>query len=226
MQMNEDIKPNGFVMPMIDHASQLHGTSSDRQLSGGSLENRKFMQLSNNANIIGLRHLSQLENDDLGAPFGQVKQEEVLRPARELESACFSGFNQTNGLPQPVKPDICKDNIYESLMQTNLSISLGGSLSTPSSFPGSFAEEKGKISAVMQQASKSRQLLPRPPKSALEGNAGLSSQIRVARPPAEGRGRNQLLPRYWPRITDQELQQISGEYPFFQFIAKHCFGFV
>jgi hypothetical protein len=37
--------------------------------------------------------------------------------------------------------------------------------------------------------------------------------LRVARPPAEGRGRNQLLPRYWPRITDQELQQISGEYP-------------
>jgi hypothetical protein len=35
-------------------------------------------------------------------------------------------------------------------------------------------------------------------------------QMRVARPPAEGRGRNQLLPRYWPRITDQELQQISG----------------
>uniref|UniRef100_A0A804NS25 Uncharacterized protein n=1 Tax=Zea mays TaxID=4577 RepID=A0A804NS25_MAIZE len=35
--------------------------------------------------------------------------------------------------------------------------------------------------------------------------------LRVARPPAEGRGRNQLLPWYWPRITDQELQQISGD---------------
>ncbi|KAH7291424.1 hypothetical protein KP509_29G016600 [Ceratopteris richardii] len=34
--------------------------------------------------------------------------------------------------------------------------------------------------------------------------------IRVARPPVEGRGRNQLLPRYWPRITDQELQQITA----------------
>ncbi|KAA8517539.1 hypothetical protein F0562_017831 [Nyssa sinensis] len=36
-------------------------------------------------------------------------------------------------------------------------------------------------------------------------------QIRVARPPAEGRVKSQLLPRYWPRITDQELQQISGD---------------
>lgn len=28
-------------------------------------------------------------------------------------------------------------------------------------------------------------------------------------------GRNQLLPRYWPKITDKELQQMSGEYPNF-----------
>ncbi|KAL5715341.1 hypothetical protein ACHQM5_017174 [Ranunculus cassubicifolius] len=27
----------------------------------------------------------------------------------------------------------------------------------------------------------------------------------------DARGRNQLLPRYWPKITDQELQQISGD---------------
>lgn len=39
------------------------------------------------------------------------------------------------------------------------------------------------------------------------------TQIRNARPRADARGRNQLLPRYWPRFTDQELQQISGEYP-------------
>lgn len=30
----------------------------------------------------------------------------------------------------------------------------------------------------------------------------------------DARGRNNVLPRYWPQITDQELQQISGEYPF------------
>lgn len=38
----------------------------------------------------------------------------------------------------------------------------------------------------------------------------LQVPIRVARPPGEGRGKNQLLPRYWPRITDQELQQITS----------------
>ncbi|XP_024388646.1 B3 domain-containing transcription repressor VAL2 isoform X1 [Physcomitrium patens] len=40
-------------------------------------------------------------------------------------------------------------------------------------------------------------------------SAGQGS-LRVARPPGEGRGRNQLLPRYWPRITDQELKQINS----------------
>ncbi|EXB51816.1 B3 domain-containing protein [Morus notabilis] len=37
------------------------------------------------------------------------------------------------------------------------------------------------------------------------------THIRNARPRADARGKNQLLPRYWPRFTDQELQQISGD---------------
>ncbi|XP_038690379.1 B3 domain-containing protein Os07g0563300-like [Tripterygium wilfordii] len=36
------------------------------------------------------------------------------------------------------------------------------------------------------------------------------TQSRNGRPRADGRGRSQLLSRYWPRFTDQELQQISG----------------
>ncbi|KAI4296631.1 hypothetical protein L6164_036576 [Bauhinia variegata] len=37
------------------------------------------------------------------------------------------------------------------------------------------------------------------------------AQIRNGRPRADNRGRNQLLPRYWPRCTDQELQKISAD---------------
>lgn len=76
---------------------------------------------------------------------------------------------------------------------------------------------QNRTCSSLQQGLRSRHLLPKPPKSVLaeglEGNPGIVSQIRFARPPGEGRGKNQLLPRYWPRITDQELQQISGEYP-------------
>ncbi|KAL5096598.1 hypothetical protein RYX36_000925 [Vicia faba] len=35
------------------------------------------------------------------------------------------------------------------------------------------------------------------------------AQVRNGRPRADARGRSQLLPRYWPRCTELELQQIS-----------------
>ncbi|KAG4156551.1 hypothetical protein ERO13_D02G003800v2 [Gossypium hirsutum] len=213
--MIEDEKPNGFGMVKAD-AGQLHSTSADNQLSGASIENLQLMQLSNNAESIGLRQLLQLHNDDSSGSLGQMKQDEFLPPPREMGNTCLTSINQaSNGSVEAVKPTTSKVNIFDSLPQTNLSISLGGSLGNQNGFPSSVVDEKSKMSSVLQQASKSRHLLPKPPRSVLatglEMNAGTVPQIRVARPPAEGRGRNQLLPRYWPRITDQELQQISGD---------------
>ncbi|KAG8482132.1 hypothetical protein CXB51_026825 [Gossypium anomalum] len=37
------------------------------------------------------------------------------------------------------------------------------------------------------------------------------TQMRNGRSRPDGRGRNQLFPRYWPRFTDQDLQQISAD---------------
>ncbi|KAI4371092.1 hypothetical protein MLD38_019362 [Melastoma candidum] len=45
----------------------------------------------------------------------------------------------------------------------------------------------------------------------VENNSSGDGQTRNGRPRTDARGRNNLLPRYWPRITDQELQQISGD---------------
>ncbi|KAK8487813.1 hypothetical protein V6N13_099925 [Hibiscus sabdariffa] len=211
----EDEKPNGFGIVKGD-AGELHSTSADNQLSGASTENLQFMQLRNSAESLGLRQLLQLHNDYSSGSFGQMKQEEFLPPAREIGSTCLSNIDQgSDRSVQAVKPTTSKVNIYESLPQTNLSISLGGSSGNQNAFSSSVVDERGKMPSVLQQASKSRHLLPKPPRLVLatgsEVNAGLVPQIRVARPPAEGRGRNQLLPRYWPRITDQELQQISGD---------------
>jgi hypothetical protein len=153
-----------------------------------------------------------------------MKQEDIIPPVGEIASTSFLNFNHiSNASSQTAKPEIHKTtaakDLYESLAQTNLSISLGSSLGNPNPFPGGVVDERvlAKASSPLQQGPRSRHLLPKPPKPALvlDANAGMVSQIRVARPPAEGRGRNQLLPRYWPRITDQELQQISGEYPSF-----------
>ncbi|KAF9672280.1 hypothetical protein SADUNF_Sadunf11G0025000 [Salix dunnii] len=40
--------------------------------------------------------------------------------------------------------------------------------------------------------------------------SSVDGQIRNGRPRIDSRGKSQLLPRYWPRFTDEELQQISG----------------
>jgi hypothetical protein len=102
------------------------------------------------------------------------------------------------------------NNNSESLAETCLSMSLSlantSNIEMPTMLPP--AELSGQRAC---------HFLPKPSKvipfDAMK-DRGTLPHMRVARPPAEGRGRNQLLPRYWPRITDQELQQISGEYPF------------
>jgi hypothetical protein len=224
MQMNGDEKPNGFGKPKVDTVGELHSASADSQLAAET----KLMQLGNCIDGIGTRNLLQLQSDETNGSYRKMKQEDILPPVGEIASTIFSNFNQaSNASCQTAKPEIHRTvtaakDLYESLAQTNLSMSLGSSLGNPNLFPGGVVDERvpSKASSPLQQGPRSRHLLPKPPKSALsmDANAGMVSQIRVARPPAEGRGRNQLLPRYWPRITDQELQQISGEYPSF-----YCF---
>ncbi|EOA26594.1 hypothetical protein CARUB_v10022654mg [Capsella rubella] len=55
-------------------------------------------------------------------------------------------------------------------------------------------------------------ILQKPSKPAMSTPpvASKSAQARIGRPPVEGRGKGHLLPRYWPKYTDKEVQQISG----------------
>ncbi|KAJ4816998.1 hypothetical protein LUZ62_029564 [Rhynchospora pubera] len=95
----------------------------------------------------------------------------------------------------------------ESLADTSLSMSLG--LTNTSNI-----ERTIMLPPADLTGQRVRHFVPKPSKPMpFDATKDLSplSQMRVARPPAEGRGRNQLLPRYWPRITDQELQEISGD---------------
>lgn len=61
--------------------------------------------------------------------------------------------------------------------------------------------------------------IPLPLGKQLGGHATVDSagetQVRSSKIRGDGRGKNQLLPRYWPRITDQELRRLSEEYPLF-----------
>ncbi|CAI0423797.1 unnamed protein product [Linum tenue] len=186
-----DKRPNGFSKSRIDDIGELQSLSAEN----GS---------------IGARHLLQLHGEDTNGSYRQMKPEALVPHMGEMGSTSFSHFNQASNA-EIGKASIGAKDLYESLAHTNLSIALGSPMANPNPF-ATVVDERSQSKTPPLQASRSRHLLPKPPKSnlvtGLEPNA-MSSPIRVARPPAEGRGRNQLLPRYWPRITDQELQQIS-----------------
>ncbi|KAG9441904.1 hypothetical protein H6P81_017758 [Aristolochia fimbriata] len=148
---------------------------------------------------------------------GTIKREHIVLPLGDIGTTNFPGAKPlSGGSSQAVKRNDAKES--EALANTCLNITLGTSnpnLPLPISNIAVEGKEMNKLMAPLQQGQRSRHLLPKPPKggpnSGLEISKDVVSQIRVARPPGEGRGRNQLLPRYWPRITDQELQQISGD---------------
>lgn len=82
--------------------------------------------------------------------------------------------------------------------------------------PNGAARDSNKFSGPTITGQRQKQIVVKPPhaqgSNRTEAAKDSSSlvPVRIARPPGEGRGRNQLLPRYWPRITDQELQQITS----------------
>ncbi|KAL3850531.1 hypothetical protein ACJIZ3_012413 [Penstemon smallii] len=180
-----------------------------------------------NENQIGDSHVSfggllrlakAVETDVVSSGLDQVKVDKPMLKTGDqnkrfphLAQQCSSSAFVKSDNIRPIQG--VKDT-NESSPQPPINFSLTSSLLP---FPGRNVEgitEQNKGS--FQKEQRSRNILPKPPKPSPTvgteaNNNGTVSQVRVARPPAEGRGRNQLLPRYWPRITDQELQQLSGE---------------
>ncbi|KAL1192765.1 B3 domain-containing transcription repressor VAL1 [Cardamine amara subsp. amara] len=99
-----------------------------------------------------------------------------------------------------------------SLLQPSLSIALA--LPYTPSFSTEGGEGKKYIGASQSNLvhCSASNILQKPSKSAISTPPGTSksAQARIGRPPVEGRGKGHLLPRYWPKYTDKELQQISG----------------
>ncbi|CAA0820635.1 B3 domain-containing transcription repressor VAL1 [Striga hermonthica] len=158
--------------------------------------------------------------NDITSAFEQIKRDEpsVLKTSetgRNLTSAPSSVFIKPDNMG--TRHHLNKD-MPESLTQPCLSFSLSanpplaGSSSLSPHFAGGIVEGSDQNKGSLQ---KTRPVLAKPPKpspmAGSETSRAGGSQVRVPRPPAEGRGRSQLLPRYWPRITDQELQQLSGD---------------
>ncbi|KAM7463895.1 hypothetical protein LguiA_032016 [Lonicera macranthoides] len=215
-----DEKPKVFVTSVENSVAETQSSSMDNQMSGDNFGKMKLKQFGDSAANNDPRHLIPPQNDDTVGSQSPMKQEKVLPRQGEIgTTTCLSILNQTSigSSHQDAKLEInsatkgVKD-VYISPVQTNLTISLAAPSRNPNLYPAPVVEERelSKTISSFQQGSRSRHLLPKAPKS-VDTNASTVSQIRVARPPIEGRVKNQLLPRYWPRITEQELQQISGD---------------
>ncbi|XP_023540682.1 B3 domain-containing transcription repressor VAL2 isoform X2 [Cucurbita pepo subsp. pepo] len=178
-------KLNGLGTPQVQNSGALQTLLVEDDNS----DRIRLVQQGNKAEGNELRESLLLQSNDKTGSLVQMKHEENISLVKDVGYVSSLEFNQatTNGLNETAKQEICKADNGTKFTYDSLAFGCG---------------------------SRSRHLIPKPARAlfnvGLEPNASMVSQVRVARPPAEGRGRNQLLPRYWPRITDQELQQISG----------------
>ncbi|KAL8141371.1 hypothetical protein V2J09_007392 [Rumex salicifolius] len=157
------------------------------------------------------RRLSNLGIPSDGMIFGI--QMEIKSPI-EFAYKGFENLSQT--LIEPPKPHDDQPKIgVRDLEEPKIGLGTSDSKSFSLSISGGTEVGEKNRPNLNQSTPKARHNLPKPAKPNLvkssEVNKGSVSQKRMGRPPAEARIRNQLLPRYWPRITDQELQKLSGD---------------
>lgn len=218
-----DEKPKEVGMSVENSVGETRSSSADNQLNGGNSDKIKLKQLGVGVDDNSQRPLNPSDTDTINMSRCHMKDQETVPPLGEAGTTSISSFNQVMiESAQTAKYDIYRDNKgvkdgCGSLVQTNLTIALAAPSGKPNFFPSTVVEERelSKTVSSFQQGTWSRHILPKTPKAifaqGMDATASMNSQIRVARPPVEGRVRNQLLPRYWPRITEQELQQISGD---------------
>nr|QNI23765.1 AP2/ERF transcription factor [Camptotheca acuminata] len=118
--------------------------------------------------------------------------------------------NGNSGIKREEQPNSCITVPQQSCFSKNDPSTPNIGL-TITSTPSNDSNDQSKVSGTNAK----RPTPPPPLGKQFSGHNGVDSSgethIRNGRPRGDARGRSQLLPRYWPKITDQELQQISGD---------------
>ncbi|XP_065020923.1 B3 domain-containing protein Os07g0563300-like isoform X4 [Musa acuminata AAA Group] len=149
-------------------------------------------------------------------------KEEVRNSDVLLKSFLLVGENDPDSTRKSVIPDPCSTSSGVKIeAKANSSIKLQPlPISKEDSSPliglaAPFSSTNGSREPMKFLSNQPPQLTtsPLPKQFYPEGIADteLQIQMRNGRARVDARSRTQLLPRYWPRITDQELQQISGD---------------
>ncbi|VFQ80109.1 unnamed protein product [Cuscuta campestris] len=204
---NEDA-PSG-ILGVTNSADTQH-ILFENKMDQNIFDKRRLLQFGNGADASEPVHLFQFQNHD------KIRQEESIIPAMEVR-LCIPNHNQQSPKSSFVEnPENCISNrtVKETAKCFNQP-SLNFFMSTPMGTSSSTLPVSSGVSPF-QLEQKPHHILAKPPKassnSGFESKSGISTPRRSTRPLTEGRGsRNQMLPRYWPRITDQELQRLSGD---------------
>ncbi|KAJ8426066.1 hypothetical protein Cgig2_011283 [Carnegiea gigantea] len=217
----DGISSEAQISRAYNNMGDAHNTQLGNKLETDNIGNRNLLSLRNIVETNVPRFSSQSHSDISHGSFGHIKPETKQTMGVGLG---FPNLSQAlNGPAVHAEPNDDKSKGAVKDMREpqvpSLSIGLCSPSETTSNFGLTFStgvEEGEKCrSSLLQAGQRPRHILPKPPKSNIakgtDANKSPFSSMRVARPPAEGRLRNQLLPRYWPRITDQELQKLSGD---------------
>ncbi|KAL6967827.1 hypothetical protein U1Q18_033637 [Sarracenia purpurea var. burkii] len=217
IQIPKDDIPDGFDPLTTNNIGDPQSSYVECRMGGIGLDKGKRVHLDKNMDAKELSRCPQTQRSKTNSSIGKIKLEEIMLPIGEVGPSGFPDMMHLSvGSSFFAKPENSRrileaKDMYESLghLPSNFSVT------TPLDAPDSVLPSPENSGSPFQRGQKTCHILPKPPKTGLtigsEANKGLVSQTRVGRPTGEGRGRNQLLQRYWPRITDQELQQISGD---------------
>lgn len=218
-------------MPLESNASLRQRDSCDGNMYNGT--NGKIKCVSRNTEV---NRQSRSNNS-----HGHTKREPSMPSVGDCGTLGISSTNQALNVPSDIsridetKYDSTDNVTSEAQPHASLVMTLGTSIQHNHQSMDSFCNsgnsnnplpasntvvderEHNNLLPTISQIQRSRHLISKPSKTchspSLDTSNDMLSHMRVARPPGDGRGRSQLLPRYWPRITDEELQQMTGEYP-------------
>ncbi|CAJ1970772.1 unnamed protein product [Sphenostylis stenocarpa] len=198
------------VRSIKNSAGDSHTEHIDDRLFNDGSSKGKLMHMRRIVDGGESSHKPQAERGDIDSCIGRNREDirfsNVMKPSNH--SSKFTTL-EDNGPTWGTR----------SLQRSSpLNISRGAS-SGKSVLPSGLEIVEGRFegkssSSSCHQGQRPVSILPKPMNGItmnMETSHGMNSHDRVARPPADGKGKNMLLSRYWPRITDQELEQLSGD---------------
>ncbi|TYJ97230.1 B3 domain-containing transcription repressor VAL1-like isoform X2 [Cucumis melo var. makuwa] len=212
LQIRRDEISNGFDAVTGGNVGLLRPASVKDQVVGNGTNEEKLLELCNIMEANEPDHFQKSQRVDRSASPAQNRGENLRNPFGEVGSSFFN-MNKIPVNCQPSvgsftyskldtsRPHLELKDMKEPLTQPSLNITLGVPLGTPNFVvpcSGSAAQEDEKSILPYQQGQRSRPIFPKLIKTGTtvnsEARKGMAPLVRIARPPAEGRGKNQLLP--------------------------------